>query len=374
MSQTKKTQLAQALPLLLDWFSLEGRDLAFRHGRTPYRVLLAEFLLQQTQMNAAEPYFLRFIQRWPTLEDLAAAPDEEVRAAFAGLGYYRRASNLLACVRAIVRDHQGQVPDMEKDLRALPGIGPYTAAAIASIAFGRRAAAIDGNLLRVLSRLQMAPYTAGEASSQKKAKEALEAAMAEQESLPAAAINEAFMDLSTRFCHPQAPLCLECPLHSVCLASQADRSEEFPEKKTLPPKKEENRSYLLLFAGNSLYLRKRSESLLQHTYEPILCALNASIGELPLPLLQVAETAALPYFPAPIRVGKVEDLGQVDHVFSHRIWHCHFYLAQQAPVADAANPYPGSLEVAGKEYRLYPRADWQKLPFSSLFSKILKRL
>ncbi|MDB5417702.1 MAG: mutY, partial [Phenylobacterium sp.] len=144
---------------LLAWYDANARDLPWRarpgggaHA-DPYRVWLSEVMLQQTTVPHATPYFLKFLRLWPTVADLAAAQDGEVMAAWAGLGYYARARNLLACARAVAHDHGGVFPDTEEALRALPGLGPYTAAAVAAIAFDRPANVVDGNVERVLARL-----------------------------------------------------------------------------------------------------------------------------------------------------------------------------------------------------------------------------
>ena len=147
---------------LLAWYDADARDLAWRVGPAdhragqradPYLVWLSEVMLQQTTVPHATPYFLKFTARWPRVTDLAAAEDGEVMAAWAGLGYYARARNLLACARAVARDHGGVFPDTEEGLRALPGLGPYTAAAVAAIAYDRPTNVVDGNVERVMARL-----------------------------------------------------------------------------------------------------------------------------------------------------------------------------------------------------------------------------
>ena len=147
---------------LLAWYDAQARDLPWRTGPAagkagarsdPYRVWLSEVMLQQTTVPHATPYFLAFTRRWPTVSDLAAVEDGELMAAWAGLGYYARARNLLACARAVARDHGGVFPDTEEGLRALPGVGAYTAAAVAAIAFDRAANVVDGNVERVMARL-----------------------------------------------------------------------------------------------------------------------------------------------------------------------------------------------------------------------------
>ena len=198
---------------LLAWYDRAARDLPWRappgsdRRPDPYRVWLSEVMLQQTTVAAVRGYFEAFLARWPTVADLAAAPDAEVMAAWAGLGYYARARNLLACARVVARELGGRFPETEAGLRALPGIGPYTAAAIAAIAFDRRAVVVDGNVERVMARLARveAPLPAA-----KPRLRALAEAMTPAERPGDYA--QAVMDLGATVCTPRAPACGICPL------------------------------------------------------------------------------------------------------------------------------------------------------------------
>lgn len=190
-----------------------------------YRVWLSEIMLQQTTVAAVIPYFTTFTRRWPTVGDLAAADEGEVMAAWAGLGYYARARNLIACARAVVRDHGGHFPSDEDALRALPGIGDYTAAAIAAIAFGRRAVAVDANVERVVARLFAIadPLPAG-----RKAIRAAAATIAPD--ARCGDFTQAMMDLGATVCTARSPRCLICPLDSCCAAQLAGTPEAYPVK------------------------------------------------------------------------------------------------------------------------------------------------
>lgn len=201
---------------LLDWYDAHGRTLAWRAtpgspAPDPYRVWLSEVMLQQTTTPHATPYFLAFTSRWPTVSDLAGAADAEVMAAWAGLGYYARARNLLACARAVAKDHGGVFPDTEAGLLALPGVGAYTAAAVAAIAFGRPANVVDGNVERVMARL----FAVGTP---------LPAAKPELKRLAASLVRDdrpgdwaqALMDLGATVCRPGKPMCEACPLTEWC--------------------------------------------------------------------------------------------------------------------------------------------------------------
>ncbi|MFN4358963.1 A/G-specific adenine glycosylase [Sphingopyxis alaskensis] len=220
---------------LLDWYDRSARMLPWRiaPGRAevpdPYRVWLAEVMLQQTTVAAVTGYFAHFTERWPTVADLAAADDAEVMAAWAGLGYYARARNLLACARAVVAEHGGCFPDSEAELRALPGIGAYTAAAVAAIAFGRPAVVVDANIERVIARHRCieTPLPA--------AKRAIRDALAPL--VPGdrpGDFAQALMDLGATLCTPRAPVCARCPIAADCRARGRADIERLPVK---PPKK-----------------------------------------------------------------------------------------------------------------------------------------
>jgi len=226
-----------SLPLrarLLDWYDTHARVLPWRVSPAarargeladPYRVWLSEVMLQQTTVPHATAYFLKFLERWPTVEALAAAPDDEVMAAWAGLGYYARARNLLACARAVAREHGGGFPASEEGLRALPGVGAYTAAAIAAIAFDQPANVVDGNVERVVARL----YTV-EAPLPSAKPEITRLAAVLAEGPRPGDWAQALMDLGAMVCRPKAPLCDRCPLSPECQARAGSAPETYPRR------------------------------------------------------------------------------------------------------------------------------------------------
>lgn len=222
---------------LLAWYDRNARDLPWRlppggalpdDPAWPYRVWLSEVMLQQTTVAAVKPYFAKFVGLWPTVEALAAAPDDDVMAAWAGLGYYSRARNLLRCARAVAE--RGGFPDTEAELRALPGLGDYTAAAVAAIAFGRRAVVVDANVERVVARLfAIAEPLPG-------ARKAIRAAAATiTPGRRAGDFAQAMMDLGSHVCTTRAPRCLLCPLADSCTGRLAGEPQRLPVK---PPKKQ----------------------------------------------------------------------------------------------------------------------------------------
>jgi A/G-specific adenine glycosylase len=219
---------------LLAWYDANARDLPWRVGpgdhaagvrADPYRVWLSEVMLQQTTVPHAAPYFLKFTARWPTVCDLAAEADEEVMAAWAGLGYYARARNLLACARAVARGHGGVFPDTEEGLRSLPGLGPYTAAAVGAIAFDLPTNVVDGNVERVMSRLfaVQTPLPDGKAELK-----TLAGSLVRDERPGDWA--QALMDLGATICRPKAPFCDRCPISQGCAAFAEGRPETYPRK------------------------------------------------------------------------------------------------------------------------------------------------
>ena len=251
----------------LRWWDRARRSLAWRAepGETPdpYRVWLSEVLLQQTTAQAVTPYFRTFVEKWPTVETLAAAPIEAVISAFAGLGYYSRARNLHACAKAIA-GAGGRFPSDEAALRALPGVGAYTAAAIAAIAFDAQAAPVDGNIARILARLT-----------------ALEAPIAESRQALAATARllapprragdfaQALMDIGATICRPRSPDCAACPLKVDCAAFRSGAPETFPRK--VKAKLKPHRAGAVFFAHRSdgafLARRRPPKGLLASTVE-----------------------------------------------------------------------------------------------------------
>ena len=214
---------------LLHWYDRHRRALPWRalpgESADPYRVWLSEIMLQQTTVQAVKPYFAAFLARFPTVADLADAPSEAVMSAWAGLGYYSRARNLHSCAKAVVSAHGGRFPASEAALRSLPGIGPYTAAAVAAIAFGQKAAAVDGNVERVMTRLFMldVPMPAGRPAV------AAKTIALVPEDRPGD-FAQALMDLGATICTPRKPACALCPWQSPCLARRARTQESYPRK------------------------------------------------------------------------------------------------------------------------------------------------
>lgn len=210
---------------LLAWFDAGHRDMPWRRTRDPYHILVSEILLQRTRVAAGMPYYERFVRRFPDVESLASASEQDVLRAWEGLGFYRRARNLHAAAKAIVRDHGGVVPRDLETLASLPGIGPYTAGAVGSIAFGLRVPAVDGNVTRVLARVfrvEEDPTTA----QGRKAVRTIAASLVPDER--PGVFNQALMELGATICTPASPACELCPLVECCLARAAGVQETLP--------------------------------------------------------------------------------------------------------------------------------------------------
>jgi A/G-specific adenine glycosylase len=290
---------------LLAWYDVHRRDLPWRappgERADPYRVWLSEVMLQQTTVAHATGYFLEFTRRWPTVGDLAAAADGEVMAAWAGLGYYARARNLLACARAVTAEHGGAFPTDEAGLRVLPGLGAYTAAAVAAIAHDRPANVVDGNVERVMARL-FAVETPVPAAKPELARLAGAFVTADRPGDWA----QALMDLGATVCRPRGPLCEACPLAGDCRARAAGAPETWPRRAAKADRPHRHGVvFVTVRAGAVALVRRPPKGLLG--------------GMLGLPTTpwraapwSVAEAAAHAPHPGPWR-----EAGAVAHVFTH---------------------------------------------------------
>jgi A/G-specific adenine glycosylase len=251
--------------LLLDWYDRHRRRLPWRAAAgerpDPYRVWLSEIMLQQTGVKTVGPYFQKFLTRWPDVAALGRASLDDVLRMWAGLGYYSRARNLHACAVAVLRDHGGVFPDTEEGLRSLPGIGPYTASAIAAIAFDRRTMPVDGNIERVVSRLYAVeePLPPAKPRIQELAARLLAETRAGDEKSRAGDSAQALMDLGSSICTPKKPACALCPLNDDCAARARGDHETFPRK---APKKSgalRRGAAFIVTRGEELLVRSRPE-------------------------------------------------------------------------------------------------------------------
>ncbi len=264
LSPAKRNTLRERV---LAWWDANRRKLAWRAepGETPdpYRVWLSEVLLQQTTVQAVTPYYGRFVAAWPTVADLAAAPREAVMSAFAGLGYYSRAVNLHACAKAVAT-RGGAFPSDEMELRSLPGVGPYTAAAVAAIAFGRQTLPVDGNIARILARLMALQKPIPDARAQIGA-----AARALAPGSRSGDFAQALMDIGATICRPLTPDCRACPLEPDCLAARSGEPEAYPPRaaKKAKPNRRGSVFFAQRYDGAFLARRRPPHGLLASTVE-----------------------------------------------------------------------------------------------------------
>ena len=318
---------------LLAWYDAHARTLPWRIGPRaraagqrpdPYRIWLSEIMLQQTTTPHAAPYFRAFTERWPNVSDLAAARDEDVMAAWAGLGYYARARNLLACARAVAREHGGVFPDTEAGLRALPGVGAYTAAAVAAIAFDRPANVVDGNVERVTSRL-FAVETPLPAAKPELARLAGSLVADDRPGDWA----QALMDLGATVCTPKSPKCLVCPLTGDCAAFAQGDPQTFPRKTKKADRPHRH--------GIVYVIRRDGEVAL--LLRPAKGLLGGMLG------LPTSDWAAGEPAPAPSIEAVWRDVGSIEHVFTH------FSLSLRVLAAETASEFRGAIWKSHAEAR-----------------------
>ncbi len=328
MTRKSKTEIG---PALLAWYDISRRDLPWRAlpGETPdpYSVWLSEIMLQQTTVAAVRSYYAKFLALWPRVDHLAAAPLEEVLQAWAGLGYYSRARNLHACAQKIVAENGGAFPADEDNLRRLPGIGAYTAGAIAAIAFDRPTPAVDGNVERVVARL-LALETPLPAAK-KEISDFVAAILPKQRPGDFA---QAMMDLGATVCTPRSPRCLICPLARFCCAASAGNPLEFPKK---PAKKarpfKRGAVFVLRRADGAVLARRRpARGLLGGMTEFFGTDWREGRGE------DWAEAALAS---APCTRANWRLAGEIDHVFTHFALKLSVFVA--AAPADFAAPETG---------------------------------
>ncbi len=326
-------------PALLAWFGQNARALPFRQDPTPYHIWVSEIMLQQTRVAAALEHYRRFMEALPDIPALAACPDEELFKLWEGLGYYSRARNLKKAAQLVCGEYGGQLPASYEELQKLPGVGEYTAGAIASIAFGLSAPAVDGNVLRVFARL----YNDGSNIADPATKRLFTRRVMEQQ--PAASpgpFNEALMELGALVCLPGgAPLCGECPLAEQCLAKAAGTQLELPVKTPPKARRVQPVTVLVVRSNGRCLLQKRPETgLLAGLWQPFLFeeALDEGEALARLKALNLAVNEAAP--PRPLKAAK--------HIFSHVEWRMSGWELEAAGEAPAGCVWATAEEAAGR--------------------------
>ena len=339
---------------LLAWYDSNRRDLPWRKNADPYRIWVSEIMLQQTRVQTVKPYFERWMERFPAPETLAAATEEEVLQYWQGLGYYSRARNLHQGVKEVVASYGGRVPDNREDISRLTGIGEYTAGAILSMAYNKREAAVDGNVLRVFSRLFCVE---GDIAKPETRRHITALVAAELPAERPGDFNQALMDLSSALCLPQHPRCENCPLAECCLARAGMRQEELPVRRRKAPPLTVYVDAMFIKQGGTYLLRRRpAKGLLAGMWE--FPAAHASSPQ-ELPDLTASLLAEMGLSAAPL-----DQVTAMTHTFSHREWRLSFRSYRLlAPVESAP---AGTVWLAP--------ADWQHLTFAGPHRHMAARL
>lgn len=345
---------------LIKWYHVNRRILPWRESPSPYRVWVSEIMLQQTRVEAVKPYFERFMRMFPDIGALAGAEEEELLKLWEGLGYYSRARNLQKAAIRIVQEYDGVMPGEYETLMSLPGIGSYTAGAIASIAFGRKVPAVDGNVLRVAARLRGDERLI----TDEKVKQAVWRDMREIMPMERPGdFNQAMMELGACICIPNgAPLCGNCPLAQDCLAHAMGREQNYPRKQRKKPRQIQEKTILVLRDNNKTAIcRRENKGLLAGMYEP-----PSMEG------FHTAEEVTAYLAEHGFRTLRIQSLADAKHVFTHKEWHMKGYLVKVQELEsglseESVENAPGWLFVEPEETR-------EKYPIPSAFAAYAKYL
>lgn len=255
-SSTKNTHKKIGKDLLV-WYHANKRDMPWRETKDPYCILLSEFMLQQTQVDTVIPYYRRFLKNFPTVHDLANAPQDHILKAWEGLGYYARARNLHKAAKAISEQHNGTVPNTYDTLKSLPGFGPYTTAAVLSIAYNKDHAVLDGNVIRVLTRLFDTHEDVTQTSVKKQLWELAETLLVKGQ---AGDYNQAVMELGATVCTPKNPACNTCPLTPYCQAHKTGTQEQLPIKAKKKPRPHHTLGAGIVWHNNKVLITQRPQN------------------------------------------------------------------------------------------------------------------
>lgn len=374
---------------LLAWYQWIKRDLPWRQNKDPYRIWVSEIMLQQTRVDTVIPYYERFMAKFPTVRDLAEAPEEDVLKSWEGLGYYSRARNLQAGAREVVERYGGIVPDDKAAVSSLKGIGPYTSGAIMSIAFNRPEPAVDGNVMRVLSRYFCLEDDIAKPSTRMKIEKLAVSLIPEG---AAGDFNQALMELGALVCTPKSPVCLTCPVMEHCAGRLAGKEAELPVKTKAKPPREEQRIAVVIEgsgvnAGKVLARRRPDKGLLAQMWE----IPHWQVPEHSEDAVHTEELSRAMHKETGLLIRPKRELMDADHIFSHIHWKMKVYEADlgviDKPVtgifaevvqhaAEAAAAYEadgpaGKEQTLPEEYRWISRKDMEELTFPNLFIRVL---
>ena len=336
---------------LIHWFQQEQRELPWRQDQDPYKVWVSEIMLQQTRVDTVIPYFNHFMEKFPTPNALAEADEQDVLKAWEGLGYYSRARNLQTAVKEVVESYDSKVPDNEKELGALKGVGPYTRGAILSIAFNIPSPAVDGNVMRVLSRILMIEDDIAKPATRKIFESIIREIISEENP---SAFNQGLMELGAIVCTPKNPSCMLCPVQEHCRAFHEGKEKELPIKSS--QKKQKRIPYIVVLVQDGMgryVVQKRPDD-----------GLLANMWEFPMmPLHEYDRNKVQQWFHHEygIDAGFGTTIDTLKHTFSHVIWDL------EVVTGVAQN---GTLDY--DEARFVTKEELQQLPFPVSHQKIMK--
>lgn len=376
---------------LLDWYGRSKRDLPWRRHRNPYYIWISEIMLQQTRVDTVIPYFNRFIERFPTVESLADAPEDEVLKCWEGLGYYSRARNLQHAARQVKEQYGGVMPSGKEEVFGLKGVGPYTAGAIRSIAFNIPAPAVDGNVMRVLSRYFLIEEDIMKGSTRSHMEELVVTLIPEGR---ASDFNQGLMELGALVCTPKSPKCLTCPVMEHCAGRLEGKEESLPIKTKAKPPRPEYRVTALVegkgeHAGKVLIRKRPATGLLASMWElpHISVSPEGGSGLASLPDEAAMDRLAGVLKDEGIPITPVSHFMNAEHTFSHIHWNMRVFRCQWRDIgidhlyaAESAASYDADLmgEVEGESNRDVPfrwisEDDMEFYAFPNVFLRILNQ-
>jgi A/G-specific adenine glycosylase len=349
---------------LLEWYDKNHRKLPFRENTEAYSIWVSEIMLQQTQMDTVIPYYLRFMTKYPSVFELSEATEEEVFKLWEGLGYYSRVRNMMKCAKAIVEEYKGHFPNQYDQLIKLPGIGPYTAGAILSIAFNLPYPAVDGNVIRVISRI----YGIKEDSSLPKTKKMIEGQVRALLPQDVRHFNQALMELGAMICTPKSPECSKCPLMADCMAYLSCMQEELPYKSI---KQKNTKIYLAV-------------AIIENQHQWLFCKPNNGLlaglwgfpseeskdRELSKKMIEAKISKNLE-----MKVIGVKLIGEEKHVFSHETWIMDIYQFLIEPsISHSKEAIAEKTSEYDSKYNWISLDEMDRYPISNAYKKILKYL
>jgi A/G-specific adenine glycosylase len=316
-------------PLIIEWYRQNKRDLPWRNTKDPYKIWLSEIILQQTRVDQGLEYYNKFISHYPTVKDLAKATEQDVLNDWQGLGYYSRARNLHYSAKYIAEELHGEFPKSYEQILKLKGVGKYTAAAIASFAFGECKAVVDGNVFRLLSRYFNIDTPIDSTKGQKDFQELADTIISKQNP---ATHNQAIMEMGAVVCKPKQPKCTLCPLAENCIAFEENIVLERPVKKTKTKIRNRYFHYLIYLQNDKTWLQKRTKKdIWQNMYQ--------------FPLVELENGESTPTMPAPLHVSE-----PIVHKLSHQHIHATFYIIRGFP----EQSFPNTLEIKQSSIQDYP--------------------